>query len=341
MRAVNTYSGNPTGAIAITGSSKSMSWSPPMDAQDEMNDLLTNQYADNNRHLIGSIHGYGCIHMMDEYGSAGQKEMDAWHIFGDPSLMLRTDNPKNISVIHASQIPSNSNSFQIHVYNTEYASCTLSYRGRVIGNNYTDVDGTCCIDFVSSVDGIKEIYLVITAFNKYPYFSIINISSSSNISNIEFQSGWNLISIPLQTGWMASDILANISDCNMVSWYDTVNQTYRTATGSGYNFPIECGRGYFVYTSSLCNCTIYGKHCESSSIPLLSGWNMIGWYHNYDILASDLMETISGCTMISWYDTVNDTYRTATKDGGYDFLITRGTGVFVYVIVPTVWIEDR
>ncbi len=39
-----THNGNPTGAIAITGSSISMSWDPPMDAQDEMNDLFTEQY---------------------------------------------------------------------------------------------------------------------------------------------------------------------------------------------------------------------------------------------------------------------------------------------------------
>jgi len=43
MRATNDANGNPTGAIVITGSTKSMAWDPPMAAQDEMIDLLTEQ----------------------------------------------------------------------------------------------------------------------------------------------------------------------------------------------------------------------------------------------------------------------------------------------------------
>ncbi len=91
LRATN--DGEPTGAIAATGSSKGMSWSPPMDGQDEMNDLIVETYTDNVKRTIGGIHANGCMHMNDEYGSSGENETDAWHIFGDPSLQIRTDTP--------------------------------------------------------------------------------------------------------------------------------------------------------------------------------------------------------------------------------------------------------
>ena len=45
LRATN--NGVPTGAIAFLGSTINQSWNPPMCAQDEMNDILSEAYSDN------------------------------------------------------------------------------------------------------------------------------------------------------------------------------------------------------------------------------------------------------------------------------------------------------
>ena len=156
--------------------------------------------------------------------------------------------------------------------------------------------------------------------------------------NLSFKTGWNLITIPVNTDWFASDILNNVSAATMVSWYDTVNETYKTATsGGGYDFPLQCGWGYFVYVTNTSDLMVNGTFCMNVSVPLDVGWNMIGWYHEHNTTASSLMENISNCTMISWYNTVNETYKTRTSGGGYDFIISQGMGVFVYTTKASIW----
>jgi len=138
-----THNGNPTGSIAITGSSVSMSWDPPMDAQDEMNDLFTGQSVYNSMYTIGGIHAKGCMHMNDQYGSSGFTETNFWHIFADPSLVLRTDIPVNMTVSHSSVFISGSTTFEVTVANTENALCAISCNNILLGYNYTNQNGVC------------------------------------------------------------------------------------------------------------------------------------------------------------------------------------------------------
>lgn len=173
LRATN--NGEPTGAIAATGSSKSMSWSPPMDAQDEFIDLIVGTYPDNIRHTIGGIHYNGCMHMNDQYGSSGYSETDNWHIFGDPSLQIRTDTPLEMSVIRNEDIEEESISFEISVTDIEGALCALSRNGELLGYEYTDENGYALIIFNDPVIGEEPLDLVITAFNKIPYMAVIPV----------------------------------------------------------------------------------------------------------------------------------------------------------------------
>jgi hypothetical protein len=80
-----THDGEPTGAIAVYASSVNQSWAPPMCAQDETVDLLVaDAYFS-----VGALFFAGSCQMMDEYGYDGIAMFDTWHIFGDPSLMVR------------------------------------------------------------------------------------------------------------------------------------------------------------------------------------------------------------------------------------------------------------
>ena len=185
-----------------------------------------------------------------------------------------------------------------------------------------------------------EIYTFDTSGNSIVYsgygFEIINGSFIS--VDILLNTGWNLITVPIETSWYATDLIANITDCLMVSWFDAENQTFKTATSSGgYDFPIIPGYGYFVYVTDGSEFTTVGVPVMSVSVPLEIEWNMIGWYHSYDTTASSLMENITGCIMVSWYDNVNGTYKTATSSGGYDFTITQGMGLFVYTTEASIW----
>ncbi len=73
-----------TGAIGFYGSSISQAWEPPMCAQDEITDLLLRE----EHFALGALLFAGSILMMDEYGSDGVTEFNAWHLFGDPSVRI-------------------------------------------------------------------------------------------------------------------------------------------------------------------------------------------------------------------------------------------------------------
>jgi gingipain R len=82
LRATN--NGVPTGAIGFYGSSINQSWSPPMEAQDELADLYcTGAYI-----CYGTLCYAGSCSMMDVYGGGGVDMFLTWHLFGDPSLCV-------------------------------------------------------------------------------------------------------------------------------------------------------------------------------------------------------------------------------------------------------------
>jgi PKD repeat protein len=86
LRATN--NGNPTGAVAHAGSTINQSWNPPMDAQDEMADILVSTSGP--KRTFGGTFVNGLFKMIDINGSGGETMADTWTIFGDPSVQLRT-----------------------------------------------------------------------------------------------------------------------------------------------------------------------------------------------------------------------------------------------------------
>ncbi|MDR0830373.1 MAG: C25 family cysteine peptidase [Prevotellaceae bacterium] len=83
LRASNSQS--PTGAIGFYGASISQPWSPPMEAQDKFNELLTNEDFDTYSELCFN----GSCSMIDKYGSSGINTFLTWNYFGDPSVSFR------------------------------------------------------------------------------------------------------------------------------------------------------------------------------------------------------------------------------------------------------------
>ena len=104
MRA--THDGQPTGAVATFMSTISLNWAPPMTAQDEFVNIvmdIPSQYSGtqpgikktfagaalNASHKMLLIHGTG---------SKTTEDFDAWTIFGDPTLILRSKVPQEMEV---------------------------------------------------------------------------------------------------------------------------------------------------------------------------------------------------------------------------------------------------
>ena len=156
-----------------------------MDAQDEMMDLLVESYTDNVKHTIGGIHANGCMHMNDEYGSAGYSETDTWHVFGDPSLQIRTDTPSSMTVSHEPEIEEEATTFEVTVSGVEDALCALSRNHELLSYAYTDETGYALIDLEEPIMGEEPLDLVVTAYNKIPYIAEIPVNTNDppNIPN--------------------------------------------------------------------------------------------------------------------------------------------------------------
>jgi PKD repeat protein len=170
--------------------------------------------------------------------------------------------------------------------------------------------------------------------------SIIKTVIVGPLSETPLYTGWNLITIPIDNAWVASTLAENISGCQMVSWFDAGNQTYKTHIVGvpGYDFDIEDGYGLFILVDQNSNLTMSGIGLSIVSVPLSVGWNMIGWYKYYDTSASSLAGNITGCQMVSWFDSINQTFKTHIVGvPGYDFTISRGMGLFILVDTASIW----
>ena len=172
LRAV--HGSEPIGALATYMSSINQSWSPPMYAQDEAVDLLCAE----SKLTFGGICFNGACKMIDINGSAGVTEFNAWHIFGDPSVLLRTDTPEAMSVTHANEIFFDQTTFEVSVEGVEGALCALIHNGTLLGAEYTDGTGSAVISVRETLPVGDSVKVTVTAFNKLTYVADIQVTTS-------------------------------------------------------------------------------------------------------------------------------------------------------------------
>jgi len=173
------------------------------------------------------------------------------------------------------------------------------------------------------------------------YTDIMAFSIKALISvNISLKTGWNMITIPVNNTWMASTLAENITGCQMVSWFDAEFQILRTHIVGvpAYDFPIQDGFGYFILGDQNSTFSVSGSPLHNASVQLYEGWNMIGWYNQYNTTASSLAENITNCSMVSWFDAEFQILRTHIVGvPAYDFDIDCGMGLFILVDAESVW----
>lgn len=168
--------GEPIGAIATLMSTINQSWNPPMHAQDEMTDILCELDSSNIKRTFGGIAMDGCAEMNDAYGSAGDEMTDTWTVFGDPTLMIRTDSATAMVVSHQPYLNLSATSMAVNV-NMNNAQVTLS-KGDSLYASTTVNSGIANLNF-PAIANMDTITLTVTAFNKIPYIADILISAGS------------------------------------------------------------------------------------------------------------------------------------------------------------------
>ncbi|MFH1004811.1 MAG: C25 family cysteine peptidase [Bacteroidota bacterium] len=179
--------GQPAGAIAALMSTIEQDWIPPMKGQDEMNSILTESYTNNIKRTFGGISVNGCLKMNDAYGAIGMYMTDTWILFGDPSVMVRTDIPLPMTVSHVAT--ENIGVTQLTVScNIQNAFVSLTLNGNILGIGVIS-SGSVTITF-PAVNVIDTIDVTITAYNKIPYLGIVKIVypvSASSCFGFDFE----------------------------------------------------------------------------------------------------------------------------------------------------------
>lgn len=170
LRATN--ANGPTGAIATLMSTINQSWNPPMDGQDEMNDILVESYANNIKRTFGGLSMNGCIKMNEGYGSAGTEMADTWLIFGDPSVMVRTAMPQELVVNHNPAAFIGSSQFEINC-EVENAFACLTLDGEILGT--AKVEGGTAVISIPTLSNVGTMKLAVTAFNYIPYIVDVDV----------------------------------------------------------------------------------------------------------------------------------------------------------------------
>jgi hypothetical protein len=169
LRATN--GAEPTGAIGTYMSSINQSWDPPMSAQDEVVDLLVAGA----KRTFGGLCYNGSALMIDEYGPNGEDMFLSWHIFGDPSLRVRTDVPTDLTVVHDGEMSADSPTYKVTVVGVEGALCALYLNGTLYGAGLSGADGVAVIDVLETPPTDEDLTLTVTAFNANPHFGTVHV----------------------------------------------------------------------------------------------------------------------------------------------------------------------
>ena len=159
--------GDPIGGIGGAFSSVLQSWAPPMEGQDEMNNLIVEQGAYDIRHSTGSIVTHGCCSMNDAYGGQGDEMTDTWCVFGDPSTVLRTATPTQLELVHQDVYFLGTPGMQINC-NINGAYVAITSGDQILGTAFVE-GGVADISLNAPLSVPGEILITGTAYNTIPY----------------------------------------------------------------------------------------------------------------------------------------------------------------------------
>ncbi len=176
LRAAN--ASGPTGAIATIMSTINQYWDEPMEGQDMMDTILCEAIPTNIKRSFGGIAVNGLYKMNDFYGASGMDMTDTWTIFGDPSVIVRTDAPSPMTVTHSTLEAVGVTQLAINC-NKNGALVCLTKQGNILGTG-TIASGSVMISF-PAINSIDSIDVTVTAYNCIPYFGKTYVKCPANL----------------------------------------------------------------------------------------------------------------------------------------------------------------
>ncbi|MBC8525875.1 MAG: T9SS type A sorting domain-containing protein, partial [Candidatus Cloacimonetes bacterium] len=174
LRATNSSTGEPTGAIGMYASTIGQPWEPPMPAEYEANMLLVHE----EKNTYGGLCFNGSMFMMDVCPIEGPDVFEHWTLFGDPSLQVRTDIPTQMTVEHNPIILIGSTTYDVEVVGVQGALVGLYMNDLLYGYGYTDENGYVTVELIEDLFEPGVMTITVTAYNKIPYITTIDVIGS-------------------------------------------------------------------------------------------------------------------------------------------------------------------
>ncbi|MCX7768088.1 MAG: C25 family cysteine peptidase [Flavobacteriales bacterium] len=164
---------NPHGITAVFGATINQSWSPPMEAQDAIVDILTENESNNVvMRTIGGLLFTGCMRMNDAYGVYGDEITETWILFGDPTMPYYTQTPAPLAAAHPLSVSANEDTILIQCP-VEGALVCISQNNHILGRAHI-VGGTAAVP-LNAFNSLDSLDVVVSAFNYIPYQGRIGV----------------------------------------------------------------------------------------------------------------------------------------------------------------------
>ena len=182
-----TNGSNPTGAIGGAFSYISQPWIPPMWAQDEFVDILCELKSNNIKHTLGGTMVNGMMAIFDHYSTSDNSAKgtyQAWVLYGDPSLMLRTKTPQAMTVNHVGTIAPTATTYSVSVNNGNGAVATITDANHNILGKATVSNNTANITLNGTLTAGTELTLCVFGYNKVTNMQVINVADPATVTTI-------------------------------------------------------------------------------------------------------------------------------------------------------------
>lgn len=154
------------GAIVIMGSTPLMDWTPGQYAEVEMGKLIS-------RHAHSSMGAYfynSEMKMLDV--SRGDKTMNTWTYFGDPSLQFITSTPTQLELNVAGEVSVGTNTLTV---SGESGALVTIYSAE-LGIQKSKLISGGSVDFTFDANDVGKLYVTGTKRNTAPYLDSIDVS---------------------------------------------------------------------------------------------------------------------------------------------------------------------
>ncbi|MBR2103069.1 MAG: DUF2436 domain-containing protein [Prevotella sp.] len=179
MRATHNSTKEPTGAVGTLMSYISQPWIPPMWAQDEFADILIDSYSNNIKHTWGGAAINSLFSIFDHYSTSDNSAKgtyQAWILYGDPTLMLRTKTPQAMEVSHEGIVTPDEPTYTVTVEDADGAVATITDANHNILGKATVINGQANIS-LSNVPSEEntELTLCVFGYNKVTYLGTVNV----------------------------------------------------------------------------------------------------------------------------------------------------------------------